>query len=540
MLLNNRYQVIKVLGSGGFGETFLAEDTQMPSKRYCVIKQLKPIHNNPQIYQLVQERFQREAAILEELGGDSLQIPSLYAYFQDNGQFYLVQEFVEGETLSARVSKQGILSESAVKEILISLLLVLEFVHSKGMIHRDIKPDNIILRYRDSLPVLIDFGAVRETMGTVINSQGNSTSSIVIGTPGYMPSEQAMGRPVYSSDLYSLSVTAIYLLTGLQPQKLIDPQTGEISWHQHALNVSPTFKLVIDKAIAYHPRDRFSSAREMIDALLRDEVVASATNLNYEQLPTRTPPEPQNQAKGHNGVILGSLIAGSLIGGSVIAGLILTKSPQPITQPTPQLIVQPTVNSLQLNSFYFVADSAFSDLQTTQKQVNNLQTQGYSQAGNFWIPDYPNLSNQQLFQVYPNKFSNSNSCLEFLKNYVQVNSKAYCARASKDPNTPSERRNITPIQNTIDYSWLSSRKVTNSDLEGKTAFELDIMRNSIYARYGRRFDNQLLQNYFNNQSWYRPVYTPNEFPYNLLSPLEQNNAADILKYQNQNNLRFVK
>lgn len=264
LLLNNRYRIIHSLGSGGFGETFLAEDTQMPSLRRCVIKQLKPIYNNPQIYQLVQERFQREAAILEELGGSNVQIPGLYAYFQLNGQFYLVQEYIEGDTLIAKVKQQGVFSESAVRQLLLTLLPVLEYVHSKHIIHRDIKPDNIILRHRDEKPVLIDFGSVREIMGTVINSQGSLASSIIIGTPGYMPSEQAMGRPVYVSDLYSLGMTVIYLLTGKQPQELeTDLRTGEIIWHSHASNINPTMTFLIDKAIAYHPRDRFASALEL-------------------------------------------------------------------------------------------------------------------------------------------------------------------------------------------------------------------------------------------------------------------------------------
>ncbi|MHC5730236.1 MAG: protein kinase domain-containing protein, partial [Nostoc sp.] len=167
-----------------------------------------------------------------------------------------------------KVHEQGSLSESAVKEILVSLLSVTEYVHNQRIIHRDIKPDNIILRHRDRKPVLIDFGAIREAMGTVVNSQGNPTSSIVIGTPGYMPSEQAAGRPVYSSDLYSLGITAIYLLTGKQPQELeTDPSTGEIVWHKHALSVSQTMLAVIDRAIAYHPRDRFSTAKEMLKVL---------------------------------------------------------------------------------------------------------------------------------------------------------------------------------------------------------------------------------------------------------------------------------
>jgi serine/threonine protein kinase, bacterial len=364
-LLNNRYQVIQTLGGGGFGETFLAEDTQMPSKRRCVIKQLKPIQNNPQIYQLVQERFQREAAILEDLGGATDQIPALYAYFQSNGQFYVVQELIEGKTLTAKVQQQGILSESAVREILLNLLPVLEYIHSKRIIHRDIKPDNIILRYQDNKPVLIDFGAVRETMGTVFNSQGNPTSSIVIGTPGYMPSEQAMGRPVFSSDLYSLGMTAIYLLTGIQPPQLeTDPRTGEIIWSQHALNVSPTFAGVIDRAIAYHPRDRFTSAREMLQALQIGANTFPATQ-PYNPPPVAPTPQtipvspgsyhqqntipvspapyhqqvnPNSPNNGQKGVLIASLIAGGLIGGAMIIGFALNnnKQPQPVasTQPS--------------------------------------------------------------------------------------------------------------------------------------------------------------------------------------------------------------
>ncbi|WP_392530772.1 protein kinase [Nostoc sp. C117] len=348
-LLNNRYRVIRTLGGGGFGETFLAEDTQMPSSRRCVIKQLRPIQNNPQIYQLVQERFQREAAILEDLGGVSNQIPTLYAYFQSDGQFYLVQEWIEGDTLTAKVHEQGLLSESAVREILINLLPVLEQVHNQRIIHRDIKPDNIILRHRDCKAVLIDFGAVRESMGTVVNSQGLPTSSIVIGTPGYMPSEQAAGRPLYSSDLYSLGITAIFLLTGKQPQELeTDSRSGEIIWHRHALSISPTLAGVIDRAIAYHPRDRFTSAREMLDALQFGAgnfpqtvpyipsppatVPSHPTVQNTVAVSPGSSPQPTNQSSGQKGILLSSLIIGGLIGTSIVIGLALNKPNQPVVQ----------------------------------------------------------------------------------------------------------------------------------------------------------------------------------------------------------------
>ncbi|MDZ8052804.1 MAG: protein kinase domain-containing protein [Aulosira sp. ZfuVER01] len=267
-LLRDRYRVLRLLGGGGFGRTYLAEDTEMPSNRRCVIKQLKPIASNSQIYQLVQERFQREAAILEQLGEEKDQIPRLYAYFTFAGNFYLIQQWIDGETLAQKVQQQGALSESAVKDILASLLSLLDYVHLQHIIHRDIKPDNIILRLRDGKPVLIDFGAVKEVMGTVVNSQGSPTSSIVIGTPGFMPSEQAAGRPLYSSDLYSLGLTAIYALTQRQPQELdIDHSTGEIFWHRYASNVSQDFAKMLDKAIRYHPRERYPSARDMLNAL---------------------------------------------------------------------------------------------------------------------------------------------------------------------------------------------------------------------------------------------------------------------------------
>lgn len=264
LLLANRYRVIRVLGEGGFGTTYLATDTQLPSQRKCVVKQLKPIADNPQIHQLVLERFQREAAILESLGDGSDQIPSLYANFAEGDEFYLVEEWVEGDTLIQKLEKEGLLSESAVRKILGSLLQVLDYIHQHKMVHRDIKPDNIILRWRDGKPVLIDFGAVKETMGAMIDTQGMSSRSIVVGTPGFMPAEQIAGRPVYSSDLYSLGMTAIYLLTGKMPPDLeTDLTTGQCLWQPWVSGLSAPFVTVLDKAIQSHPRDRFATAQEM-------------------------------------------------------------------------------------------------------------------------------------------------------------------------------------------------------------------------------------------------------------------------------------
>lgn len=287
LLLNNRYQIIQLLGAGGFGQTYLAEDIHMPSRRRCVIKQLKPITNDPQMYELIQQRFGREAAALESLGEGSDQIPNLYAYFSENGQFYLVQEWIQGQTLSDRVETRGALSENTVYEILTSLLRVLDYVHQQGIIYRDIKPDNIILRQPNNQPVLIDFGAVKETMATVLNSQGKLTQTMVVGTPGFMSPEQATGRPVYASDIYSLGLTAIYMLTGKLPQDLeTDAQNEEILWQQYAPKISPKLATAINKAIEYHPRDRYTTAIKMLEGLQSNPTAptnqpSQATHLMY-------------------------------------------------------------------------------------------------------------------------------------------------------------------------------------------------------------------------------------------------------------------
>lgn len=341
-LLNNRYQVIQVLGAGGFGETFLAEDTHMPSRRRCVIKQLKPIANDPKTYQMIQQRFEREAATLEYLGDSSDQIPKLYAYFSENELFYLVQEWIQGPTLTNIVEDKGYESETTVRTILLSLLSVLDYVHSKGIIHRDIKPDNIILRATDHKPFLIDFGAVKETIRSVVSSSHHPTRSLVIGTPGYMPTEQAIGRPVYATDIYSLGLTAIYLLTGKHPPELqIHLQTGEIIWQEFAPDVSPHLAKVINQAIQPHVSDRYSTASKMLYALKSATDISpqpSITSPTVSLSPAKAVSTQQTQAIISSAptiltsnwqkpaLIIGSLVFGGLIGGVAISSI--TRQPQ--------------------------------------------------------------------------------------------------------------------------------------------------------------------------------------------------------------------
>ncbi|AFY53302.1 serine/threonine protein kinase [Rivularia sp. PCC 7116] len=434
MLLNNRYRIIQTLGSGGFGETFLAEDTQIPSTRRCVIKQLRIIQDNPQTYEIVQQRFAREAAILEELGDGSSQIPRLYAYFSEGQRFYLAQEYIQGQTLSEIIANRGRLNESRVREILIGLLNVLEYVHSKGIVHRDIKPENIIVRSSDNQPVLIDFGAVRETMAAQVNASGNVTSSIVIGTPGFMAVEQAAGRAVFASDLYSLGLVAIYLLTAKMPQELeTDSYSGEIIWQTNG--ISNNFALVLDKAIRSHIRERFSSAREMIEAL--------QSQLIQPTVPI-VPSPPAKMAKSStSGNWFKSALIGGLMGGCALLAFAYFRE-QPRRQPektteTQQPTVTPSKTATippvkQVDSFYFLADSAFRQINNANNQIRELKNAGYNQTGKFWLPDYPNLSNNPYHQVYVAKFNSRANCIDSLKDYVRRNQNAYCALASENAN----------------------------------------------------------------------------------------------------------
>ncbi|WP_017715142.1 protein kinase domain-containing protein [Kamptonema formosum] len=263
-ILGGRYRIIRVLGSGAFGRTYLAEDMQLPGQPPCVVKQLKPASSDPSVLAIAKRLFNTEAEILYKLGTHD-QIPRLLAHFEENQKLYLVQEFIDGNDLIQELIPGKPLSEPAVIAILQDVLKILEFVYQQDMIHRDIKPSNLIRRARDGKLVLIDFGAVKE-----ISSQGISAeSSIIIGTPGYMPPEQAAGRPFPNSDIYALGQTAIQALTGHSPRQLPeDPQTGEVIWRDRA-QVSPPLADIIDKMVRNHPRERYQSATEVLQDLER-------------------------------------------------------------------------------------------------------------------------------------------------------------------------------------------------------------------------------------------------------------------------------
>ncbi|HEY9807605.1 MAG TPA: serine/threonine-protein kinase [Candidatus Obscuribacterales bacterium] len=263
--LSGRYVITKVLGAGGFGETYIAQDVQRPGKPQCVVKRLKTASNNLNLLQTARRLFQGEAETLERLGKHD-QIPQLLAYFEEKEEFYLVQEFIPGRPLSHELTLGRQLPEAQVIDLLKDLLHVLSFVHSQGVIHRDIKPSNIIRRLSDGKLVLIDFGAVKRIPHLEEDDTPDSVT-IGIGTQGYMPSEQYAGTPRCNSDLYALGITAIQALTGIPPSQFKkDHTTEEILW-QHRTEVSHELATILSKLVRYHFSQRYQSATEVLEAL---------------------------------------------------------------------------------------------------------------------------------------------------------------------------------------------------------------------------------------------------------------------------------
>jgi serine/threonine protein kinase len=196
-----RYQIINSLGGGGFGETYVACDTQLPGTPQCVVKKLKPQSNDPETLQTARRLFDTEAQVLYQLGTHE-QIPQLRAFFEENQEFYLVQEFIEGHDLSVELIPGTVYSQEQVILLLQEILEILKFVHQNKVIHRDINPRNILRNKHNNKLFLIDFGAVKQITTNVVTSQSQRLT-VAIGTPGYIPSEQAQGNPRYSSDIVS-------------------------------------------------------------------------------------------------------------------------------------------------------------------------------------------------------------------------------------------------------------------------------------------------------------------------------------------------
>lgn len=280
-ILRGHYKIISHLGGGGFGQTYLAEDIDLPTHPTCVVKQLKPVSNELFVLETAKRLFDQEAEMLYSLGSHD-RIPRLLAHFQEGAEFYLVQEFADGNDLTQDIGNGKRSPESVAIAIIKEVLEILVYVHDRNVVHRDIKPANLIRRNCDRKIVLIDFGAVKEIGSLAVDPQGNTNLTIAIGSPGYMPIEQLNGKPRFSSDIYAVGMLAIQAITGAEPRLFTEhPDTAELVWRDRLQgNYSPQFLDILDKMVRYDFRQRYQTASEVLVA------IASLPNVTEHDLPT--------------------------------------------------------------------------------------------------------------------------------------------------------------------------------------------------------------------------------------------------------------
>ncbi len=461
-VISQRYQIIQNLGSGGFGQTFLAKDLQLPDHPQCVVKRLKPTTSDESVLQIASRLFETEARVLHKLGNHD-RIPRLLAHFEEAHEFYLVQELIDGYDLTNELIPKersgdgfpvGRMNEPQVIAFLLDVLEILEFVHAQGTIHRDIKPANLMRRRSDGKLVLIDFGAVKQVeTATVI------ASTVAIGTDGYMPNEQAIGKPRPCSDLYAVGAIAIQGLTGVPPSLISENmETGELNWRQspayattkYRTQISDDLAKVIDKLVKYDFRDRYQSAEAALADLRQLYIPVAPTLLpNYHQANTQT-------------------------------------NTQDLT----------AISQLEEQN---------SSTYAPRDYLQHKDKRWLSQTAIAAIAVIATISAVLFLRPAP-----------ILKNDVNKND-----------------ANISTISPNPKYLFLSERAIVDSDLANKSNFELDIMRNEIFARYGRRFQDPELQAYFSNQPWYQPKFEPDQFPKDLLTPLEMKNVIYIRDFQDR-------
>jgi len=361
--LRDRYTVRQVLGQGGMGRTYLAQDMERFNEA-CVLKEFIPANSSPEAVKKAKELFQREASTLYQIKHP--QVPDFRATFESGGRLFLVQDYVEGhsfrEMLIERLKHKHTFNEAEVTSLLFQVLPILTYLHGRHIIHRDISPENLMLRTSDRLPVLIDFGVVKETATKLISHAGSQAT--VVGKLGYAPPEQMQsGRAYANSDLYALAATAVVLLTGREPQDLFDDIS--LTWHwQRFANTSPNLGQVLNRMLSYKPSDRYSSADEVLQGLRRAEAslsevktaVAGSYAIGTAEIPQKTvyaePNSWQNspvkqKSQGVNvfvgiGLVLISGVASWAIASAFLnrpSGITVSPSPSNPSSPTPTQII---------------------------------------------------------------------------------------------------------------------------------------------------------------------------------------------------------
>jgi serine/threonine protein kinase len=397
-ILRGHYKIVKHLGGGGFGQTYLAEDIDLPKHSICVVKQLKPTSKEPFVLETSKRLFDQEAEVLYTLGSHD-RIPRLLAHFQEGDEFYLVQEFADGKDLTHEIGKGIRFPESFVIDLIKEVLEILVFVHERGVVHRDIKPANLIRRKSDRKIILIDFGAVKEIGSLAVDSQGNTNLTIAIGSPGYMPTEQINGKPRFSSDIYAVGMMAIQAITGAEPRRFAEhPETAELIWRDRLPQdgYSSKFLDILDKMVRYDFRQRYQTAQEVLKAIASlpndsHDLQTVLTNSTRTQAITVNEEQPNKRKLPWTKIAIG---AGCAVLASTIAAIaIFNKSPatnqetnnsvQPTSKPNVVLSPSPTISPtptptksveddyVETSKFYY-RNSKYSEALTSIDQALKL------------------------------------------------------------------------------------------------------------------------------------------------------------------------
>ncbi|BAZ48946.1 serine/threonine protein kinase [Nostoc sp. NIES-4103] len=319
-VLQARYQIVQSLGAGVFGQTYIAVDIDYPDNPKCVVKQLKVNNSQPSYLDTLRLRFLTETETLKRLGLHQ-QIPEFITCFEENERFYLIQEFIEGHSLTAElpINQQWgcVWTENEVIEFLEDVLNILEFVHSQGVIHCDIKPENLIRRATDGKLVLIDFGSIQSVDFGIEGEL--PISRIPVTSLGYIPPEQFIGQTQPNSDIYALGMIAIQALTGIEPLQLqIDSYSNEIIWRSPNTQVSDYLAAVLSQMIRYNFQDRFQSAAEVLRVL--KQMTEETENHVSSEVAVESDASHENSAFGKSSPLLTGMTVG-LAANSLLMGL---------------------------------------------------------------------------------------------------------------------------------------------------------------------------------------------------------------------------
>ena len=404
-LIYNRYSVLHIERSSNFSKVFFALDTYQNPPRSCAIKVFEPIVQKPQIAEWIGREFQKEAKRLKQLSLNNQHLPQIYTYSNDFQVYYLVSELIEGVTLKEKVQTRKF-SPPEVREILVKLLSVLDYIHDRGVIHQNIQPKNIILRNGDNVPMLINFGSIKQIVATY-GFYGDRQIFSATNHHGYAPSEQTLGKAVPASDLYSLGLTAVYLLTAQNPVDLaVEPNFSNFQLPSEIIASEPTLAAVITRAIGSNLAQRYNCASEMLDALLDKDLERENFKPLADQLDTVSFRPPEISRAGKNNFNWWQIIISGLgILCVVAAGILVWQDwnlnqnppvlylPEPSTsppiavEPSPSIEAKPSMLNAGKDSIeipIFVTGTSKQELRKALGEPNAIQ-KGYWANSTAWI-----------------------------------------------------------------------------------------------------------------------------------------------------------